>query len=162
MAAHPELGNTALSMLELIRSCGEAARASWLQCQTALACQEQLFDNLLAVRQDLQKQAETLQSPGANHLSLTGEAATIDELARVSKEIARLKEANAALIAQLARWKNAGEPDGWREFIETAANSGCGVANGVTIASLARKLLVSTENSRKVVQGGSLGTDELM
>jgi hypothetical protein len=162
MPAHPELANTALSMLELIRSCSEAARASWLQCQTALACQEQLFDSLLAVRQDFQKQAETLQPPGVINLSLTGEAATIDELARASMEIARLKEANAGLTAQLARWKSLGEPEGWREFIETAANSGCGVANGVTIASLARKLLVSTENSRKVVQGSAPGTDEVM
>lgn len=105
-------------------------------------------------RENLQHNADAKKLPGNDQPPpMREDGVSVDEVSGLRIEIARLKEANAGLTTQLARWKMDGEPEGWREFIEITAKSGCGVANGVTIASLARKLLVSTENSRKVVEG---------
>jgi hypothetical protein len=158
--AHPELANATLSMLELVRACSEVARASWWQLQTAIACQEQLLGNFTAIRRDGRNGTEALKLANADmQPAAPGTVAAGERVYDLELEIARLKEVNAALKGELARGQSQGEPPGWREFIEITAGSGCGVANGVTIASLARKLLVSTANSRRVLEMEAVPVD---
>jgi hypothetical protein len=176
----PELANAAMSTLELIRACGEAVHASWLPLQSTLACQEQFLGNLFlpphgsGKRKDLPapvtpaKQPVRVPATGAvapavskGDLAMEENGVTSDRLGRLMAELATLRAANVELNTELARQQRDGEPAGWREFIELTAGSGSGVANGVTIASLARKLLVATENTRKVLKGHAIPADEV-